>query len=430
MTLTVAAIIGGLRNGDWLVVPRMRVVAGLLVVFTVLTLAGLAATANGGVDMLGRPLGTDFSSFYAAGQAVLAGQPTTAYDPALLYAREQALFGQGTPFYGWQYPPMFLLMVAPFAALPYAAALAAWQGVTLLLYLAVIRAIVTPLSPSERAAGVAGVPLWLLLALGFPAVFVTLGHGQNAFLSAALLGGGLTLLNRRPVLAGVLFGLLIYKPQLGLMIPVALIAGGRWRAVVAATTTVVGLAVLVALILGSDVWRAFLASTSLSRVGLLEAGGPGWAKLQTAFAWARLWGGAIEVAYAVQIVVTMAVAAGLAWLWRSAQPYGVKAAALAVATVVGTPFSLDYDMMVLAPAIAFLAVEGLRNGFGPYEKTALAALWLVPLVARGIATATLIPIGFILTMAAFALLVRRLVAPSGLARPAWQASVKPWNAAR
>jgi len=104
------------------------------------------------------------------------------------------------------------------------------------------------------------------------------------------------------------------------------------------------------------------------------------------------------VAYAAQAVTTLAVAAGIAWLWRSAQPFAVKAAALCIGAIIGTPFSLDYDMMVLAPAIALLAVNGIEQGFAPYEKSLLAALWLVPLVARGVAGAALVPIGFIVML--------------------------------
>ena len=94
-------------------------------------------------------------------------------------------------------------------------------------------------------------------------------------------------------------------------------------------------------------------------------------------------------------------------LWRSAVPHALKAAALCLASILATPYTLDYDMMVLAPAIAFFAVDGLARGFGRWEKTALAALWLAPLVARGVAQATLIPLGVPAMLAAFAVLWRR-----------------------
>src|SRR5207237_2691224 len=98
---------------------------------------------------------------------------------------------------------------------------------------------------------------WLLLALAYPAVFVNLGHGHNGFLTAALIGFALVNLDTRPILAGILFGLLAYKPQFGLMIPLVLFATGRWRAVVAAGATVGLLALAATLAFGFDTWHAF-----------------------------------------------------------------------------------------------------------------------------------------------------------------------------
>ena len=95
------------------------------------------------------------------------------------------------------------------------------------------------------------------------------------------------------------------------------------------------------------------------------------------------------------------------WLWRSAAPYPLKAAALCLAAILATPYTFDYDMMVLAPAIAFLVADGLARGFGPWEKTALAALWLMPLVARTVAHVTLVPLGVPAMLAMFILLLRR-----------------------
>ncbi|WP_164076627.1 glycosyltransferase 87 family protein, partial [Stenotrophomonas maltophilia] len=78
------------------------------------------------------------------------------------------------------------------------------------------------------------VPGVTMVAIGFPAVLVTLGHGHNSFLSAGLIGFGLVLLARRPALAGVLIGLLAFKPQFGLVLPVVLVLGGHWRAALSA----------------------------------------------------------------------------------------------------------------------------------------------------------------------------------------------------
>jgi alpha-1,2-mannosyltransferase len=102
---------------------------------------------------------------------------------------------------------------------------------------------------------------------------------------------------------------------------------------------------------------------------ILEAGDTGWHKIQSVFAWARMWGGSVALAYALQAATTTALAAALIWLWRSAAPCRLKAAGFCIAAMLATPYSLDYDMLVLAPAIAFFAADGLARGFGSYEKT-------------------------------------------------------------
>ena len=112
-------------------------------------------------------------------------------------------------------------------------------------------------------------------------------------------------------------------------------------------------------------WEAFLGFAHSPRVIVLEAGDTGLRKIQSVFAWVRMWGGSIPLAYAVQGAVTLAVGAALVWLWRSKAAYSLKAASLVIAVILGTPYSLDYDLMVLAPALAFLAADGLARGFGP-----------------------------------------------------------------
>ena len=399
-------IVEGLRSGSWVTRERMRLAAIAVLIASTAGLVFLIATSDGRSDLLGRPLGTDFSNVYAAGTMVLEGKAAAAFDPAPHHAREQEIFGAGTPFYGWHYPPFFLFVAAALATMPYGLALAIWQATTFALYLVAMRAIFEP----RRAAleGESGGTLMLLLTVAFPAVFINLGHGHNGFLSAALLGGALVLLHR-PIIAGILFGLLAYKPQFGLMIPLVLAATGQWRAIAAAAATVATLVVVTTLVFGLDIWSAFLTVAGFTRAVVLEQGNTGWHKIQSVFSWARMWGGTVALAYAAQAAATLAVAAALVWLWRSRAAFPLKAAGLCLATVLATPYSLDYDLMVVAPALAYLAVHGMERGFAPWEKTTLAALWLVPLFARVLAQATLVPIGVVALIATFLLVLHRSV---------------------
>ncbi len=395
-----------LLSGAWLTRERMRLIALAVMIASLAGLGFLVATSNGLNDYKGRPLGTDFSNVYAAGTYVLEGRAAAAFDPPQQYAREQAIFGPGTQFYGWPYPPYFLFIAAALAMMPYLLALFVWQAVTFGLYLFAVRAIIfspsAGLSPKWRSDG-----LWLLLAAAYPAVFVNLGHGNNGFLTAALFGFALAVLERRPVIAGISFGLIAYKPHFGIMIPLVLMASGRWRAFGAAAVTVVLLTLATLIAFGPQVWDALFASTHFTRVIVLEAGETGWHKIQSVFSWVRMWGAPIPLAYALQGGVTLAVAAALVWLWRSDAAYPLKAAALPIAAILTTPYSLDYDMMVLGIAMAFLAIDGMTRGFLPYEKTALAFLWAVPLITRSFAELTMIPLGAITMLAVFVLTLRR-----------------------
>ena len=410
-----------LQTGDWLTRERVRLWALMVMLASVAGVIFLLITSNGLDDFQGKPLGTDFSNIYAGGTYVLDGKPEMPFDPALQHAREKEIFGAHTPFLGWCYPPFLLFVAAALALMPYLAALFVWQATTFPLYLLAIWAILSSSLPEQRGGDPKPTPsndlvrsrLWLLVAASFPAVFINLGHGHNGFLTAALMGFALLLLDRRPIVAGILFGLLAYKPQFGLLIPLVLIATDRWKAFAAAAVTVGVLALAATLAFGPEVWPAFFASTAFTREVVLEAGGTGWHKIQTVFAWVRMWGGPVPLAYTVQMLVTLTLAVAVVWLWRSEASARVKAAGLIIASLLATPYSLDYDLMALAPALAFWASDGLSRGFRPWEKTMLAALWIVPLIARNVASATLIPLSAPLLLAAFALLLHRAAAESG-----------------
>jgi hypothetical protein len=387
-----------LRTGEWLTPARIRGYSVILLVIAAIAVVGWIALADGLTDRNGKPIGTDFSNVYAAGTLGRAGKAADAYVPALQHAAEKAVFGDDTPFFGWHYPPFFFVVAFAVAALPYGWGLLAWMAAGLAAYLATIRAIL----PRKEMR----FEIWLV-ALAFPAVFVNLGHGQNGFLTAALLGAALQVMDRRPWLAGVLIGLLAYKPQFGVLIPLALLASGRWTTIIAAAATVAVLVIAATLCLGTGIWQAFLHSTNFTQHIVLEQGGTGWEKIQSIFSAVSAWGASVPVAYAVQTALGLALAVSIVWLWRSEAAFDLKASALATASLLATPYVLDYDLMVLAVAIAFFVRHGLARGFADWELSLLAFAWVVPLVSRGIAAATTVPLGLIAMLALYAVTIRR-----------------------
>ena len=439
-----------LRTGSWLTPERLRVYPAILLAGFACALAYLIGTSTGLMDRFDRPLGTDFSQVWAAGREVLQGHPAMPYDNPAHAQMQRGIFGENTQFYGWHYPPFFLGLAALLSLLPYLWSLAVWQGVTLGFYLAAIGQIAAQVMPP--ACGEGGMPgmaggggqgrrsqpipgaganmpessplatparrcapgggrapafQWLIPALAFPAVFVNLGHGHNGFLTAALLSGALLCLKQRPLLAGVMFGLLAYKPQFALIVPVALLAGGHWRSLLVAAATVSAMVLATFAAFGLETWQGFFASLEFTRKIVLEQGSTGFEKIQTVFAAIRLMGGGIELAYAAQTAATLATIAAIAWLWRSSADFRLKAAAVLTATLLTTPYALDYDMMVLGPAIALMVSLGSSRGFETFEKSLLAGVWLVPLLARGFGGAAHLPLGVLAAGTLFVVIGRR-----------------------
>jgi hypothetical protein len=385
----------GLRTGDWLTTARARGYSLILLGLCAVAMVGWIALSDGLIDRNGKPIGTDFSNVYAAGSLTWQGRSADAYEPGHQHDAERAVFGgREVPYFGWHYPPFFFAVAVLVAAVPYGWGLSIWLVLSLSAYLLALRAILPR-------------PETLLIALAFPAVFVNIGHGQNGFLTAALLGGALHWLDRRPWLAGVLIGLLAYKPQFGLLIPIALLAGGRWGTIGAAAATVAALVAVSFATLGGDVWQAFRDSMNFTQVVVLEQGGTGWEKIQSVFSAVRMWGAGVHTAYAVQATLALMLAASLAWLWQSDAAFELKASALATACLLATPYVLDYDLVVVAIAIAFFARHGFDRGFRDYEISLLAAAWIVPLLSRGVAGVTGIPLGLLALLALYIVTLRR-----------------------
>jgi hypothetical protein len=383
-----------LVDGSWLTRDRARTTARVSAAATILACLFLAATRHGTRDLWGRPLGTDFSDVYAAGRMALAGRAKDAWNWDLHYAVQQAVHHDANvPFYGWHYPPPLLLVAAALACLPYLAALLLWQGATLSAAALLVRRIV----PGRDT---------LLLALGAPIVLVCLGHGQNGFLTATLLGGGLLLLDRKPLAAGLLFGCLLYKPQFALLVAPLLLVTGNWRAIAGAAASSLGLIAATLIAWGLPVWSAFLDSLPLTRQVVIESGATGWGKIDSPFAWARMWGGGVGFAYAVQALVTVGAIGAALCLARAASP-PLRNAAATAAVLLSTPYVLDYDFVVLGIGIAFLVRDAIGRGFLPWEKSLLAFAWIAPLFGRQLATFGLLPVGQLTALIVLALAIRR-----------------------
>ncbi|MEK7265873.1 MAG: glycosyltransferase family 87 protein [Pseudomonadota bacterium] len=391
-----AGVIGQIKSGDYLDKARVRRIAVIYLLVSLVSFAVLLASSDGFKDRLGRPLGTDFMAFHVAGGVANAEGGAAAFDAQKQYAEHQRALGEETPpFWPYLYPPAFLFVAMALASLPYLAGWFVWMGATLSLYAGAMQ----KLAPGGLAA---------LLALSLPAVYSNFLHGQNGFLIAALFAFGLhSLFAGRSIIAGIALGLIAIKPQYGLLIPVALAAGGCWRAFAAASACVAAQIIVPALAFGPEVWTGFFETMRSARTEIVEAGAIGFEKIQSVFAQARLLGAPVSLAYALQGAVALSLGVALFRLWRGKAAPEIKGAGLIIAAILATPYAVDYDLVILAPAMAFLIREGLKAGFLPYEKTILLFAAFAPVIARGIGSATHISLGMLALVALFSLVLRR-----------------------
>jgi alpha-1,2-mannosyltransferase len=379
-----------LERGDWLNRRRVAAYAAILLTFEVLAFLFVLAGTHGWVVKLDKPNTTDFVSFYAAGDLANSGPPQAAYDQPRHLAAEEKATEHGIGYVLFVYPPVFMLLCAALARLPYLAAFTLFEGGTLIPCLYVFKSIL-----KEKDWRV------LIPLLAFPAILINIGMGQNALLTAALFGGATLLIDRRPLLAGLLFGALCYKPHFGLLVPLALVAAGRWRAIGGAAFSAIGLVALSAAMLGTNVWQAFIVAITGSHT-IYESGQVDFAAFVSAFGAVRLIGGSPDLAYIVQAVSSVTAGLLVAVVWRRGLSLPLRAATLAAGTLTALPLILFYDFVLAGVAIVWLVRAGRETGFMPWEKLTLTAVFAAPLLSRGIGTSTHVPIA---TFAALALLV-------------------------
>jgi hypothetical protein len=387
---------GALREARWVTRERlMRWGVGFLVMSLALIAVHVVThTRVGLTNGEGVNLGDDFIHFWSGAHMAAAGQASLASDARWFHAFEAAATGAGAVF-GYGYPPIAMLLSLPLALFSFVPGLIVWTLAGIGLCFALLRHLA-----GWRAAA--------LLAVGAPAAFFNLNTGQNGYFTAALLAGGMMILDRRPVLAGICFGCLSYKPHMGVLLPIALAVGGYWRCFAAAAVTVLLLGLATVAVLGPETWAGFLGMAPVHR-SQLEYGIRFWHRMPTAFAAARVLGAPVSLAYAAQLVSCILAVASIVFIWRLSAPLLTKAAGLIVATFLATPYAWDYDGVVLIFAAAWIGREGLRTGFLTWERIAIVALLVLPLVAMVTTKLAGLQVGPVVLWLVLLLLLRRSV---------------------
>jgi hypothetical protein len=250
-------------------------------------------------------------------------------------------------------------MVLPLSLLPYAVSFICWMALTGSGFIYVIRSLI-PRNPLS----------WLVLV--FPGTVVNFLYGQNGFLSAAILGGGLLLAERHPFAGGCLLGLLSYKPQLALLIPLALAAGRYWQALLGAVISGVTLILASLLLLGSDAWIAFFKNLPMAADYVNRA--TVWTNMPTVFAAARLQGASWELGSALQAIALIVAGLAVGWVWFRRAPLPIRGSVLAAGICLAAPHAFNYDLTILALPFAWLGWEAYTQE-SKFQEISLLLAW-------------------------------------------------------
>jgi len=390
-------IAGPRRFPHWLNRDRVRLYAVAVLLAELLFLCVYLARVHGSHTSVPGPLAQDLAPIWSAARLAAHGHAIDAWHFSSLFAIEKLAIPTINAADGslpWLYPPTMLLFVLPLGWLPYLVALVLWLGVTYMLFALTIRATV------QRDAA-------LLCALAFPGAFLTVIVGQTSLLTATLAGIGLLMLNRRPVIAGIGFGLLTMKPQMAILFPLALLCAGQWRALAAWAATIAGGVALSTLAFGVGSWVAF-AHGIQDTVQIVGAGHARLARMPTVFALATLAGWPAYVARGLQLLSAAAAAIAVVYAWRGACSYALRAATLSCACLIVSPYLYDYDLTWYGLVIAWYARYAWTHGWRRFDREWLLLIWAMPLAGLVLVPHLSFQFMPLVTLASLALLVSRI----------------------
>ncbi|NDU92097.1 MAG: DUF2029 domain-containing protein [Ferrovum sp.] len=385
---------------DWLDLKRLKLYSRTAALVFLILAIGLLFHSNV-VDPKGFSLGFDFSVFWSASQLALLGHPADAYQLPRLHSIIQTIHPEvNEGSYGWFYPPNYFLIIAPLAYFSYYTAYLLFISLTLAAYGFVVKRVY---NNHET--------LWCLA--GFSGLWDNLVTGQNGFLTAAIAGTALLILEKRPVLAGMLIGMLSIKPQLALLFPVALIAIQAWKTLLIAILTGIFSMAASTAVLGLPTFEAWLQSAGLAKA-LLETGGTHfWTRMPTIFSFLHLLGVPVQWAY----LAHFSVAAGIAFLvwkiWKRCSEAELRNAALITGSLLISPYVLIYDLTWLALPIAWMARIGVERGWLRLEREILILAWLLPLCMLSLSHLIPIQMGPWVLLFMLALISRRVFLTPG-----------------
>lgn len=344
------------------------------------------------------PFGVDFGLFYAAGKMTLSGHVAQIFNVQAHHAViEQVLNLKLSYFLPWLYPPIFLLVIIPFALLPFNVALLLWLGLTLAL---MIFAASRMLPKRKKMA---------IMLLGFPGIFLNFRWGQNGFLSAALLGFAIATMETSPVFSGVMIGLLAYKPQMAILPFFVLLVTKNWKALLSAMGTAVSVSLVSLLIFGKEVWFAFFQSLFQTSSSLTQASAEVTSAIQPSVLTSLIdMKVDSKISVAIQIIIALCAVVAVCRVFLHADRMTLKGSMLVLGIPLISPYFMQYDLVILALPLLLLLYDMMEYGYRKTEIVMLSVLWLFPLVNSTLAIFTNIQISPLVLIAEMVLVLLRM----------------------
>lgn len=346
--------------------PYLLVFAAASMAAAVLACSTLVALLAPGLDP--NLADKDFANYWMASRLLLSGRVQDLFGPWDMYFRHlREAFGGDYPWHNWSYPPHFLFLVWPLGLFGYKSALLLFLTTTGVAFLFAYRAFIGELS---LVAWVAAMPF---MVLNFWAV-------QNGYLCAALALGALALREKRPIIAGMLIGLLTIKPQLGLLFPFLLMAERRWTVIASATISTLVLATASAAVFGIDTWRGYFQNVVPYQNAVMQMlKGLFPAMMPSVYGAFRNWNFGPDLALMLHLAVAAPVALVVIAAFFRIRETRDRDILLLIATFIITPYALTYDLGLLAGALGLMALKYPPWPEGKARILMLALAMLLPL---------------------------------------------------
>lgn len=381
---------------DMRLTSRQAITGAIVIALSIYGVFALQlALAEGFITPAGAPVGGDFVAFWTAAKTVAAGHIAELYDTAF-YKTLVTTLGPPQTAYNltWQYPPTYFFAISFLAFLPFGLGYAVWTGGGFAVFAATI-----------RGAGVKG--MTLLIVLAAPVVFQAAITGQNGLFAASLLIGAGLFPDKRPMVAGLCAALLTMKPQLGVLLPIAYLAGGHWRAFgwAAAGSLALGLGSLAAF--GLDPWIAFIQGI-FQVSGALNDGVMALFKMPTVFAAFTLAGSPKVISLAAHGLGAIAALWATFVIWRRYDNQALRLGVVCAGAFFVSPYLFYYELVILAAPVALLGLQACEKGWRPHDQLILGALFLTPLFVPGDPRQAGFNIGFVVTALAFIFVLRQM----------------------